>query len=37
MNQLRERLEMPKGFKSYGEIQEWITSGGDNEAKAVAL
>jgi transposase len=25
MNQRSERLEMPKGFKSYGEIQEWIT------------
>lgn len=25
MNQLKERLSQPQGFKSYGEIQEWLT------------
>ncbi|MEG4964851.1 MULTISPECIES: hypothetical protein [unclassified Microcoleus] len=25
MNQRSKRLEMPQGFKSYGQIQEWIT------------
>ncbi len=24
MNQLKERLSQPQGFKSYGEIQEWL-------------
>ncbi len=24
MNQLKERLNQPQGFKSYGEIQNWL-------------